>query len=75
MKSASCTCQNGKYLARIMDDLGITCEEIIDYVAEAMLNAEAKSNNKEAKTVSTNLDEKNITYKTQYIYILYLPFS
>ena len=40
-----------------------------------MLNAEAKSNNKEAKTVSTNLDEKNITYKTQYIYILYLPFS
>ena len=30
LKSASCTCQNGKYLARIMDDLGITCEEIID---------------------------------------------
>ena len=27
---ATCTCENGKYLASIMDDSGIICDEIID---------------------------------------------
>ena len=39
---ATCRCQNGKYLASIMDDSAITCDEIID--------AEVKSNEKETKT-------------------------
>ena len=28
--SIACICENGKYLARIMDDSVITCDEIID---------------------------------------------
>ena len=28
--SATCNCENGKYLASIMDDSAITCDEIID---------------------------------------------
>ena len=45
-----------------MDDSAITCDEIID--------AEAKSNDKKTKTFPTN-NEKNITYKTQNVYILF----
>ena len=38
----SSSCQNGKYLANIMDDSVITCDEIID--------VEAKSYDEETKT-------------------------
>ena len=38
------------------------CDEIIDM--------QAKSNDKEPKTVPTNYNEKNITCKTQNFYIL-----
>ena len=27
---ATCNCENGKYLANIMDDLAIACDEIIE---------------------------------------------
>ena len=37
---AVCSCKSGKYLASIIDDLVITCDEIIDADAEAMTNAE-----------------------------------
>ena len=47
---STCSCDNGKYLASVIDGSVITCDEIID--------AEAKSNNKEAKSVSTNFNEK-----------------
>ena len=40
-----------------MDDSAIMCDEIIDTKAE--------SNNEEKKTIPTNSNEKNITYKTQ----------
>ena len=53
---ATCNCENGKYLASIMGDS--TCDEVIE------------SYNKEIKTIPTNFNEKNITYKTQSIYIL-----
>ena len=59
---SSCSCENGKYLVSFLDDLAITCDEIID--------AEAKLNEEETKTYPTIFNEKNITYVTQIIYIL-----
>ena len=41
---ATCSCENGKYLAIIMDDSVITCDEIIE---------------EETKTVTTVFNEKN----------------
>ena len=60
----TCSCQNGKYLANIMDDAAITWDEIID------ADAKAKSNDEETKTFPTNFNEESITYKTQNFYIL-----
>ena len=51
---ATCSCENGKYLASIIDDSVITCDEIIA----------------EIKTLPANFNEKNITCKTQNFYIL-----
>ena len=56
------SCENEKHLASIIDNSVITYDEIID--------AEAKLNNEETKTFPTNLNEKNITCKTQNFYIL-----
>ena len=53
---ATCSCENGKYLASIIDDSVITCDKII--------GAE------KTKTVPTNFNKKNITCKTQTFYIL-----
>ena len=55
---AICNCENGKYLASIMDDLVIKCDEVIKLYDE------------EIKTIPTNFNEKNITFKTQNFYIL-----
>ena len=55
---ATCTCKNGKYLASIIENSAITCDEIIEG---------------ETKTVTTNFNEKNAICKTKKIYIL-LPF-
>ena len=49
---STCSCENCNYSASIMVDSAITCDEITD--------AEAKSNNEEAKTFPTNFNEKNI---------------
>ena len=46
---------NWKYLASIMGDSAVMCDEIID--------AETKVNNEETKTIPTNFNEKNITCK------------
>ena len=54
---ATCSCSNGKYLASIMDDSVITCDEVIE------------SYNEETKTVPTNLI-KNATGKTKNFYNL-----
>ena len=55
---AICNCENGKYLASIMDDSVIKCDEVIE------------PNDEEIKTIPTNFNEKNITCKTQNFYIL-----
>ena len=46
---ATCICKNGKYLASIIDDSVIKCDEIID------ADAEAKSCNQRIKTISKNI--------------------
>ena len=52
---ATCSCENAKYLASIIDDSVITCDKIID---------------EETKTVTTNFSEKNAICKTKIFYIL-----
>ena len=42
---ATCNCENGKYLASIMDDSAIICHEVIE------------SYNEEIKTIPTNFNE------------------
>ena len=59
---STCSCKNGKHLASTMDDSAISYDEIID--------AEAKSNDEETKTIPTNFNEKNMTCKIQNLYIL-----
>ena len=59
---ATCSCENSKYLASIIDDLVINCDKVID--------AAAKSCNKETKSVTTNLNEKNAICKTKNFDIL-----
>ena len=61
--AATCSCENGKYLASIMDDLAIICDEV-DADAEAKLNDEAKSYDE------TNINEKKATCKMQNFYVL-----
>ena len=49
---ATCSCENGKYLASIVDDLAITCDEVIE------------SYDKERKTIPINFNEKKAICKT-----------
>ena len=58
LNPAACNCENGKYLASIMDDSAIMCDEIIE------------SYNEETKTV---FNEKKQPVKLK-IYIFYLNF-
>ena len=57
----ACNCENGKYLASIMDDSAIMCDEVIE------------SYDEETKTVSTNSNEKKQPVKHR-ISIFYLHF-
>ena len=50
---ATCICGNGKYLASIMDDSAIICDEAI------------KSYDEEIKTIPTNFNENKVICKTQ----------
>ena len=55
-----CACENGKYLASIIDDSVIMCDEIIDMV---------QSESKEA--LSINFNDKNATCKIENFDILH----
>ena len=57
---ATCSCENEKYLASIIDDSVITCDEIIE----------------ETKTIPTNFNEKNTksTIQNFYISLVFLLF-
>ena len=51
---ATCNCENGKYLANIIGDSTIICDEVME----------------EIKTIPTNFNEKKVTFITQSFYIL-----
>ena len=53
-----CNCENGKYLASIMVDSTIICDEVIESFDE------------EIKTIPTNFNKENVTCKMQSFYIL-----
>ena len=55
---ATCSCENGKYLASVMDNSAITCDEIIE------------SYNEETRNISTNFNKKIAACKTQKFCIL-----
>ena len=69
---ATCSYENGKYLASSMDDSAIICDEVIDADADAKSHDEAKSNDAKLspKDDATNFNEKKATCKTQNFYIL-----
>ena len=50
----TCSCENGKYLANIIDDSVITCDEIIE----------------DTKSIPTNFNEKIIICEAKNLYIL-----
>ena len=54
---ATCSCENGKYLASIMDNSAITCNEIVE---------------EEIKTVTTNFNERKAIYKTKNFTSLFI---
>ena len=55
---STCNCENWKYLASIMDDSAIMCDEIIEPY------------HNETKTIPTNFNEEKTTCKRQNFYIL-----
>ena len=55
-------CENWKYLASIMDDSMITCDEVI------------KSYEEKIKTISTNFNENKVISGTQNVCILHAFF-
>ena len=55
---STCSCENGKCLASIMDNSVITCDDIIE------------SYDNETKTIPTNFNEEETTCRTQRFYIL-----
>ena len=65
LNPATCSCKNGKYLASIIGDSGITCGEIIESVNE---DAEAKLYNK-TKAISTYFNELKAACETQNLYL------
>ena len=62
---ATCNCENGKYLASIMDDSTIICDEVINADSKQSL-----TDDYETSTIPTNFNEKKATCKTQNFYIL-----
>ena len=64
---ATCSCENSKYLANIIDDSVIMCDEIIE------VDAEAKLNDEETKTTPKHFNEKKQPLK-HLVSVFYLHF-
>ena len=54
-------CENGKYLTSVMDDSAIIWDEVIVADVEATSKNEAKSKDKEIKSIPTNFNGKKAT--------------
>ena len=65
---STCNCENGKYLASIMDDSAIIIDEVMD--ADAKLSPK---DDDETKTIPRNFNKKKVNCKTQ-IFIFYSHF-
>ena len=65
MESSTCSCENEKYFASIIDDSVLTCDDIVD--------AKAKAKDKKTKTALTKFTEEIQPVKHK-ISIFYLPF-
>ena len=63
---STCSCENGKYLASIMDDSGIICDEVVD----ADTKVSPKHDNDKTKTIAANFNEQKATCKTQSFCLL-----
>ena len=63
---AICNCENGKYLASVIDDSAIIFYEVIDVV----LKLSPKDDDGETKTIPTNFNKKKVTCKTKNFYVL-----
>ena len=62
---AACSCENGKYLAVIMGDSVLTCDEIVGADADV----EAKSYNEETKTIDNKFQwKKSSLQNTKFLY-------
>ena len=59
---ATGSCENGKYLASIIDDSAIMCDEIIE------ADAEAKSHDEETKNIPKNKNRKLLYFTCLFIY-------
>ena len=59
---ATCNYEIGKYLASIMDDSRIICDEVI------------KSYDEEIKTIPTNFNVKKVTSKFLYFTYLFINY-
>ena len=57
---ATCNCENGKYLASIMEDSTITCNEVIE------------SYDEEIKIIPRNFNEKKVVCKSFYILLAFV---
>ena len=65
---SKCTCENSKYLGRIIKDLLITCDEIVN----SELSDKATKPDM-AKIITTNFNEK-MCFVKQKVSIFYLRF-
>ena len=58
---STCTCENGEYLASIINDSVIICDEIIE------ITKSTSTETVPTKNTPTNFNEKKITFKTEKI--------
>ena len=65
---ATGSCENGKYLASIIDDSAIMCDEIIKVDTEAKSNDIAKSKNEETRTFNEISIRKYNVKNTKFLY-------
>ena len=65
---ATGSCENGKYLASIIDDSAIMCDEIIKVDTEAKSNDIAKSKNEETRTFNEISIKKYNVKNTKFLY-------
>ena len=70
---ATCSCENGYYLERFLDDSAIICDKVIDVEPDGKSDDTAKSYDEETERVPTNFNERRQPVKRK-IFMFYLHF-